>query len=59
MAKRCVFCGRKTDAKGRCQNQNCVDYTRTKLLEDAEAKKAETQDMAQPDKDESCPPEST
>jgi hypothetical protein len=35
-AKRCGFCGRKVDANGHCQNQNCVDYKRTQIIEKEE-----------------------
>ena len=33
MAKRCKFCGKKLDSKGCCQNKNCPDYERTKVIE--------------------------
>ena len=36
--KRCNFCLKKLDAKGRCQNKQCVDYKRTQI-EEAEEKK--------------------
>lgn len=36
MTKRCVFCGNKLDEKGRCQNTDCPDYIRTKIIEEAE-----------------------
>jgi hypothetical protein len=31
--KRCVFCGKKLDDKGYCQNTECPDYLRTKIME--------------------------
>jgi hypothetical protein len=34
MAQRCVFCKKKLDEKGRCQNKSCVDYKRTQILEE-------------------------
>lgn len=40
MAKRCVFCGKKLDDKGRCQNHDCPDYIRTQIIEAEEAKNA-------------------
>jgi hypothetical protein len=39
VAKRCKFCGKKVDDKGRCQNKQCVDYKRTQMLEAEEKKK--------------------
>ena len=36
MTKRCKFCGYKLDEKGLCQNTNCADYERTKIIETAE-----------------------
>jgi hypothetical protein len=40
-AKRCPFCKKKLDAKGRCQNTECVDYKRTQIEEAEDKKKAE------------------
>lgn len=37
---RCKFCGHKNDEKGRCQNQKCADYERTKILEAEDVKEA-------------------
>lgn len=37
IAKRCKFCGKRLDAKGYCQNEQCPDYERTKELEDDDA----------------------
>lgn len=34
--KRCPFCGKKLDAKGRCQNKRCADYKRTQILKEQE-----------------------
>jgi hypothetical protein len=36
MKKRCVFCHKVLDEKGRCQNKECPDYIRTQILEEAE-----------------------
>jgi hypothetical protein len=38
-AKRCPFCKKKLDEKGRCQNKSCVDYKRTQMQEEAEKEK--------------------
>lgn len=35
--KRCPFCGKKLDSKRRCQNKNCADYERTKIVEEQES----------------------
>jgi hypothetical protein len=36
VVKRCQFCAHTLDANGLCQNQNCADYERTKIIEAAE-----------------------
>ena len=36
MVKRCGYCGKKLDEKGRCQNHDCPDYIRTQILEAAD-----------------------
>jgi len=35
-AKRCPFCKKKLDDKGLCQNKECIDYKRTKIIEEQE-----------------------
>jgi hypothetical protein len=42
VAKRCPFCHKKLDAKGLCQNKECVDYERTKIIEGEEDKTPDT-----------------
>lgn len=37
--KRCPFCFKKLDDKGRCQNKSCVDYKRTQIEEEEEKNK--------------------
>ena len=44
MTKRCKFCGHKLDDSGLCQNTNCADYERTKIIETAEKSTATTAD---------------
>ena len=41
MSKRCIFCGKRLDKLGRCRNQDCPDFIRTQILDDADAEKAE------------------
>ena len=48
MKKRCVFCHKVLDEKGRCQNKACPDYIRTQILEEAE-KEAANADSATAD----------
>ena len=50
MKKRCVFCHKVLDEKGRCQNKACPDYIRTQILEEAE-KEAANADSATADGD--------
>lgn len=40
MKKRCVFCHKVLDEKGRCQNKACPDYIRTQILEKADKEAA-------------------
>lgn len=40
MKKRCVFCHKVLDKKGRCQNTACPDYIRTQILEKADKEAA-------------------
>lgn len=40
MKKRCVFCHKVLDDKGRCQNKACPDYIRTQILEKADEEAA-------------------
>ena len=42
ITKRCVFCRKKLDDKGYCQNPNCVDYARTKKHEEEDPETPET-----------------
>ena len=44
MYKRCKFCGHKLDDAGLCQNTNCADYERTKIIEAAEKSSETTAD---------------
>ena len=44
MVKRCIFCGKKLGENGRCQNHDCPDYIRTKIIEDAEKSSVSTAD---------------
>ncbi len=37
--KRCVFCRKVLDSKGRCQNKKCPDYIRTRILEEEDRQK--------------------
>lgn len=33
LKKRCIWCHKPLDEKGRCQNKACVEYLHTKILE--------------------------
>lgn len=39
MRKRCIFCHKPVDKTGHCQNKSCIDYVRTQIFEEAEAKR--------------------
>ena len=47
MAKRCVFCRKKLDEKGRCQNKLCVDYIRTQIIEKEEKEQVQNENNSQ------------
>jgi hypothetical protein len=42
---RCKICARKLDKQGNCTNKKCPEYTRAKIMQNAEAKaEADTED---------------
>ena len=56
MRKRCIFCHKPVDKTGHCQNKSCIDYVRTQIFEEAEAKRkaeAAAKEAAEKEKEKS------
>lgn len=51
LRRRCIFCHKPLDKTGHCQNTSCIDYLRTKIFEEAEAKRQA--EAAEKEKDKS------